>query len=83
MGRKRKEIAMACDAEGELDMKSNVHFLHIPFSHSIQSDILKWSLPEEVLSVLLKDRTMGWVLNCETGMPIEFRSITEKGGGHG
>jgi hypothetical protein len=59
MGRKRKEIAMACDAEGELDMKSNVHFLHIPFSHSIQSDILKWSLPKEVLSVLLKDRTTG------------------------
>jgi hypothetical protein len=32
MGRKRKEIAMACDAEGELDLKSNVHFLHIPNS---------------------------------------------------
>ena len=31
MGRKRKEIAMACDAKGELDMKSNVHFLHIPY----------------------------------------------------
>ena len=25
----------------------------------IQSDILEWSLPEEVLSVLLKDRTTG------------------------
>ena len=74
---------MACDAEGELDMKSNVHFLHIPFSHSIQSDILKWSLPKEVLSVLLKDRTTVLVLNWEVGMPIEFRSITEKGGGHG
>ena len=49
----------------------------------IQSDILEWSLPEEVQSVLLKDRTMVWVLNWETGMPIEFRSITEKGGGHG
>ena len=49
----------------------------------IQSDILEWSLPKEVLSVLLKDRTMVWVLNWETGMPIEFRSITEKGGGHG
>ena len=31
MGRKKKEIAMAYDAEGELDMKSNVHFLHIPY----------------------------------------------------
>ena len=49
----------------------------------IQTDILERSLPEEVLSVLLKDRTTVWVLNWETGMPIEFRSITEKGGGHG
>ena len=49
----------------------------------IQSDILEWSLPEEVLSVLLKDRTMVWVLNWETGQPIEFRSIVENGGGHG
>ena len=49
----------------------------------IQSDILEWSFPEEVLSVLLKDRTSAWVLNWETGMPIEFRSIAEKGGGHG
>ena len=49
----------------------------------IQSDILERSLPEEVQSVLLKDRTMVWVLNWETGMPIKFRSITEKGGGHG
>ena len=49
----------------------------------IQSDILEWSLLEEVLSVLLKDRTMVWVLNWETGQPIEFRSIVENGGGHG
>ena len=104
----------------------------------IQSDILEWSLPEEVLSVLLKDRTTGenliWatedyaqrgagfgvddqitvaqitskndpvirprvnknadeqrqhfgtyckIMNWETGQPIEFRSIVEKGGGHG
>jgi hypothetical protein len=32
MGRKRKEIVMVCDTEGELDLKSNVHFLHIPNS---------------------------------------------------
>lgn len=25
----------------------------------IQSDIMEWSLPEEILSVLLKDRTTG------------------------
>jgi hypothetical protein len=50
---------------------------------ALARDILEWSLPEEVLSVFLKDRTTVWVLNWETGMPIEFRSITEKGGGHG
>ena len=33
----------------------------------IQSDILEWSLPKEVLSVLLKGRTTVWVLNRETG----------------
>ena len=49
----------------------------------ILSDILGWSLLEEVQSVLLKDRTTVWVLNWETGMPIEFRSIVENGGGHG
>ena len=49
----------------------------------IQSDILEWSLPKEVLTVLLKGCTTVWVLNWRTGMPIEFRSITEKGGGHG
>ena len=48
----------------------------------IQSDILERSLPEEVLAVLLKDRTTVWVLNWETGMPIEFRTIVENGGGH-
>ena len=42
----------------------------------IQSDILEWNVPEEVLAVFLKDRTTVWVLNWETGMPIEFRSIT-------
>ena len=31
----------------------------------IQSDILEWTLPEEVLSVLLKDRTTG--LGSELG----------------
>ena len=32
----------------------------------IQSDILEWSLPKEVLSVLLKDHTTAWVLNVHT-----------------
>ena len=49
----------------------------------IQSDILEWSLPEEVLSVLLKDRATGLFLNWDAAQSIEFRSITEKGGGHG
>lgn len=49
----------------------------------IQSDILEWHVPDEVLAVLLKDRTTVWVLNWETGQPIEFRSIVENGGGHG
>ena len=49
----------------------------------IQTDILEWSLPEEVLSVLLKDRTTGLFLNWDAAQSIEFRSITENGGGHG
>ena len=49
----------------------------------IQSDILEWSLPEEVQSVLLKDRTTGLFLNWDAAQSIEFRSITEKGAGHG
>jgi hypothetical protein len=32
MGQLRMENAMVCDAKGELDLKSNVHFLHIPNS---------------------------------------------------
>ena len=52
-------------------------------TNRIQSDILEWSLPEEILSVLLKGRTTVWVLNWERGQPIEFRSIVENGGGHG
>ena len=49
----------------------------------IQSDILEWSLPEKVLSVLLKDRATGLFLNWDAAQSIEFRSITENGGGHG
>lgn len=49
----------------------------------IQTDILEWSLPEEVQSVLLKDRTTGLFLNWDAAQPIEFRSIAGKGGGHG
>ena len=49
----------------------------------IQSDILERSLPEEVLPVLLKDCTTSLFLNWDVAQPIEFRLITENGGGHG
>jgi hypothetical protein len=49
----------------------------------IQSDILEWHVPEEVLAVLLKDHSTGLFLNWDAAQPIEFRSIAEKGGGHG
>ena len=49
----------------------------------IQSDILERSLPEEVLPDLLKYCTTGLFLNWDAAQSIEFRSITENGGGHG
>ena len=51
-------------------------------SCALACDILAWHVPEEVIMVLLKDRTTVWVLNWKTGQPIEFRSIAENGGGH-
>ena len=39
------EIVMVCDAEGELDMKSNLHFLHIPF-YFYETVKRKWSVRE-------------------------------------
>ena len=45
MGRKKKEIAMVCDAEGELDMKSNVHFLHIPY-YFYETVECRWTVRE-------------------------------------
>ena len=60
-------------------------------------DILEWNVPEEVLAVLLKDRSTGrnliWatddytargkVMDWNTGEPVEFRAIAENGGRHG
>ena len=60
-------------------------------------DILELNVPEEVLAVLLKDRSTGrnliWatddyaargkVMDWNTGEPVEFRAIAENGGGHG
>ena len=60
-------------------------------------DILEWHVPEEVLAVLLKDRSTGrnliWatddyaargkVMDWNRGEPVEFRAIAENGGGHG
>ena len=64
---------------------------------ALARDILEWNVPEEVLAVLLKDRSTGgnliWatddyavrgkVMDWNTGEPVEFRAIAENGGGHG
>ena len=60
-------------------------------------DILERHVPEEVLAVLLKDRSTrrnliwatddytarGKVMDWNRGEPVEFRAIAENGGGHG
>ena len=55
-------------------------------------DIQERHVPDEVLSVLLKDRSTdrSWhfgtyckVMDWNTGEPVEFRWIAENGGGHG
>ena len=60
-------------------------------------DILEWNVPEEVLVVLLKDRSTGRNLIWATDdyaargkgfgatdeMQVKFRAIAENGGGHG
>ena len=64
---------------------------------ALARDILEWSIPEEVLAVLLKDRSTGrnliWatddyvargkVMDWNAGEPVEFKTIAENGGGHG
>ena len=64
---------------------------------ALARDILEWNVPEEVLAVLLKDRSTGrnliWatddyaargkVMDWNAGEPVEFRAIAENGGGHG
>ena len=64
---------------------------------ALKRDILEWNVPEEVLAVLLKDRSTGrnliWatddyaergkVMDWNAGEPVEFRAIAENGGGHG
>ena len=66
-------------------------------SCALMRDILEWHVPEEVLAVLLKDRSTGrnliWatddyaargkVMDWNRGEPVEFRAIAENGGGHG
>lgn len=66
-------------------------------SCALRRDILEWHVPEEILAVLLKDRSTGrnliWatddytargkVMDWNTGKPVEFRAIAENGGGHG
>ena len=59
---------------------------------ALARDILEWHVPDEVLAVLLKDRSTGdsWhfgtycrVMDWNTGEPVEFRAIAENGGKHG
>lgn len=61
-------------------------------SCALVREILEWNVPEEVLAVLLKDRSTGRsrhfgtyckVMDWNTGEPVEFRSIAENGGKHG
>ena len=66
-------------------------------SCALMRDILEWHVPEEVLAVLLKDRSTrrnliwatddstarGKVMDWNRGEPVEFRAIAENGGGHG
>ena len=61
-------------------------------SCALARDILEWCVPEEVLSVLLKDRSTGdsrhfgtycKVMDWNTGETVEFRSMAENGGGYG
>ena len=66
-------------------------------SCALRRDILEWHVPEEVLAVLLKDRSTGRNLIWATDdyaargkgfgvndeIQVEFRAIAENGGGHG
>ena len=50
-------------------------------------DILEWSIPEEVLAVLLKDRSTGrnliWATDDYAARGKGFGAIAENGGKHG
>ena len=50
-------------------------------------DILEWNVPEEVLAVLLKDRSSGrnliWATDDYAARAKGFGAIAENGGGHG
>ncbi len=64
---------------------------------ALKHDILEGNVPEEVLAVLLKDRSTsrnliwatddyvarGKIMDWNAGEPVEFRTIAENGGGHG
>ena len=61
-------------------------------SCALARDIQERHVPEEVLSVLLKDRSAGRsrhfgtyckVMDWNAGEPVEFRSMAENGGGDG
>ena len=54
---------------------------------ALARDILEWYVPEEVLAVLLKDRSTGcnliWATDDYTARGRGFGAISENGGGHG
>jgi hypothetical protein len=54
---------------------------------ALARDILEWCVPEEVLAVLLKDRSTGrnliWATDDYAARGKGFVAIAENGGGHG
>ena len=53
----------------------------------LERDILEWDIPEEVLTVLLKDRSTDrnliWATDDYAVRGKGFGAIAENGGGHG
>ena len=58
----------------------------MPYS-ALAHDILEWNVPEEVLAVLLKDRSTGrnliWATDDYAVRGRGFVAIAENGGGYG
>ena len=56
-------------------------------NYALARDILEWNVPEEVLAVLLKDRSTDrnliWATDDYAVRGKGFGAIAENGGGHG